>query len=139
MAIDISILKTELSIGHPDTGVYNSDDKIAADQLNAINRKLNKVSMTGSEILNAIDPSEWNSRTDTQKQLVWNVVHLGTVNPFGVEATLIIEAFNGAGGITVAALAIARKTDVSRAVEVGLGVVKVGYVEQARHVEGGGA
>jgi len=38
MAIDYLVLKAELTAGHPDTGAYNIDDGLAADELNAVNR-----------------------------------------------------------------------------------------------------
>lgn len=38
MALDYQALKDELTAGHPDTGAYNADDALAADQLNALNR-----------------------------------------------------------------------------------------------------
>ena len=34
----IEDIKTELDTGHPDTGAYNVDDQLAADEMNAINR-----------------------------------------------------------------------------------------------------
>ncbi len=126
-------LKAELLSDHPTTGdPYNADAVIAASQLNAVNRTKNRTSMTGSEVLNAVDAAEWSTRTVEQKQVVWDIVHLGTVNPFGVEATLMTVAFSDAGGVTIAALAAARVDDVSRAVELGLGFIAPGHVENAR-------
>ncbi len=131
--MDLAALKAELSGVHPGTALaYDSDDAIAAEQLNAVNRTRNRNSMTGSEVLNSIDSGEWSTRTAEQKQVIWDIVHLGDVNPFGVEATLITDAFSGAGGLTMAALAAARLEPISRAVELEFGFVKVGYVEQAR-------
>lgn len=130
--MDIAALSIELAAGHPDTGPYDANDETAAGQLNAVNRTTNKTSMTGSEILNAVHAGEWGTRTADQKQTVWDIVHLGTVNPFGVEATLMTAAFVGAGGATIAALVAARVNHVSRAVERELGPVKVGHVAQAR-------
>lgn len=129
--MNIDALKTELTAGHPDTGAYNADDALAADQLNAVNRKINRESMTGSEIINALDKTEYLALSDVKKDRVWQVCHLGTVNPFGVEADLFIDIF-GAGSASITALQAARQDDVSRAVELGFGVVKVGYVQQAR-------
>ena len=130
--MDIEKLKTELAGVHPGTGDYNADDAIAADQLNAVNRSQNRTSMTGSEILNAVDAGEWASRTAEQKRTVWDVIHMGTINPFGVEATLITDAFSGAEGVTLTALTEARGISVSRAVELGLGIVGSNHIELAR-------
>ena len=131
--MDIQKLKTELAVptGHPVTGPYDVDDAIAAGQLNAVNCTKNKASMTGSEIINALDKTEYLALSDADKDRVWQVCHLGTVNPFGVEADIFIAIFGG-GSASVAALAAARKDDVSRAVELGLGFVYPGHVENAR-------
>ncbi len=133
MAIDIDALKTELDSGHPDTGAYNADDALAAVELNTVNRTLNKTSMTSSEVYNAIDVTQWNGLTDPQQQEVWNILHLGEINPFGFEADRFTTIFGG-GSATLVTLSALRKTDVSRAVEIGLGEVKVGHVQEARKI-----
>lgn len=129
--MDIDALKAELLTGHPDTGAYDADDAVAAGQLNAVNRTRNKPSLTGSEVLNAVDKTEFNALVAASKQLVWDILHLGELNPFGVEADLMTDMFGG-GSTTIAALVVLRVEDVSRAVEIGLGVVKVGHVQMAR-------
>ena len=129
--MDLSALAAELASGHPDTGAYDADSAIAATQINVVNRKKNRTSMTGSEVLNAVNAGEWVALTDAQRQTVWDVVHLGDVNPFGIEATLITNVFGG-GSATITELADARKEDVSRADELGLGQVRTGTVQQAR-------
>lgn len=126
----VEILRAELISGHPDEGPYNADATIAASELNAINRTTNKASLTGSEILQAIDKAEFNVKTDAQQQLVWNILHLGDVNPFGLEADLMMDVFGAS--TTITALQALRKTDVSRAVELGLGIIRPGNVEEAR-------
>jgi hypothetical protein len=129
--MDLAALKAELTSGHPDTGPYDADDSIAAGQLNAKNRTRNKESLTGSEVMNAIDQAAWDGLQDPGRQKVWNIVHMGTVNPFGREAALLIDVF-GAGSATIVALALARVTSISRAVEVDLGVVRAGDIQRAR-------
>ncbi len=129
--MDIAALAAELASGHPDTGAYDADDSIAAGQLNAMNRTRNKTSMTGSEVINAIVPAAWNALTAVDQQKVWNIAHLGTVNPFNIEATMLMDIF-GAGSDTITALKAARVNNVSRAEELGFGLVKTGHIEQAR-------
>jgi len=130
--MNIAILKAELLAGHPSTGNYNADPVLAAAEINLANIDRNRASMTGSEILNAVDAGEWGTRDATQKQTVWDVVHLGTINPFGVEATLITTAFSDAGGATIAALQAARKEKISQATALGLGNVRPGDIQKAR-------
>lgn len=129
--MDIDALKTELLAGHPGTGAYDADDAVAATQLNAVNRTRNKPTMTGSEVMNAIVKAEFTALSAADKQMVWDIVHLGEINPFGIEADLFVDIFGG-GSATITDLQTARKYDVSRGVELGLGQVKTGHVETAR-------
>ena len=129
--MDIAALKAELLAGHPVTGAYDADDALAAGQLNVVDRTLPRDSLTGSEVLNAVNAGEWAALDAAAQQTVWDIVHLGDVNPFGVEAALISDVF-GAGSNTITALAAARQRGVSRAVELGLGVIREGDVQVAR-------
>lgn len=127
---DIAKLKTELLAGHPDTGAYNADDALAAGELNAVNRTTNKTSMTGSEVMQAVVKADFVALSAGDQQQVWNILHLGTLDPFGIEADLLADIFVGSD--TVAALAAARVNNVSRAVELGIGLVGANHVELAR-------
>lgn len=131
MSVDIEALAAELLAGHPVTGVYDADAQLAADQLNALNRTRNRTSMTGSEVLNAVVKSEYVALTDANKDRMWQVLHLGDLDPFGVEADLLIDIFGGGSG-TITALASARKVDISRADELGFRTVRSGEVIEAR-------
>ena len=132
MADNNDKLIVELAAGHPDTGAYNADNELATAELNAENRTKNKTSMSASEVYNAIDATEYIALSDADKEEVWNIIHLGTLNPFGLEATRITAIFPG-GGSTITTLAGLRKDTVSRAQEIDLEIpVKVGHVEQAR-------
>lgn len=129
--MNYDILKAELVSGHPVTGVYDIDDAVAATQLNVVNCTRSKDSMTGSEILNAIDKVEYVALLDADKDRVWQIVHLGTINPFGIEVDLILGIF-GAGSATIIALQTARQEPCSRAAELELETVFEGTVQQAR-------
>jgi len=131
--MDYQALAAELAGGHPGTGAYDDDDAIATAQLNAVNRTTNKTSMSGSEILNAMNKDAFLALSDADRQKVWDVLHLGEVNPFGIEAEVFKVVF-GVPSDTITALIAARVNNVSRAVELGFGIVKVGYVERARAV-----
>lgn len=43
---NLQALKAELLAGHPDTGAYNADDQLAADEINALNRDIDVDSAT---------------------------------------------------------------------------------------------
>ena len=128
---DIDALKTELTAGHPDTGAYDADDAAAAVEINVVNRTTNKLVLTGSEVYNAIVPSAYTGLSATDKSEVWNILHLGELNPFGLEATRFVSIF-GAASATITALKALRIDDVSRAVELNLGKVRAGEVAEAR-------
>ena len=127
----MSILKTEIDTDPLGRGYSGMTNLEIANDLNVVYCTKNKTSMTGSEILNNIVISEWTPLTDAQKRTVWDVVHLSDINPFGVEAQLLIAVF-GAGSDTIAALAEARKYDVSRAQELGIQYVYEGHVIDAK-------
>lgn len=128
--MNYAVLKAEITDDPLGRGYVGMADQQIAESLNTVNRDQNKARMSGSEILNSVASADWVTRTDDQKQVIWDIVHLGTVNPFGVEATLMIEAFTGSTGATITALQSARKTLVSRAAELGLGKVRTGHVQR---------
>ena len=131
--MDYNKLKTELDTDPLARGYSEMSDQEVVDSLIAVNRSRNRESLTGSEMLNAINAGEWGTRTAEQKQTVWDIVHVGTINPWGVEATMLTAAFAGSGGATLAALGAARVESVSRAVEIGVGqTIKPGHVQIVR-------
>jgi hypothetical protein len=128
--LNLQVLRDEIQgdpLGRGYSGMNAAE--ILADLTTAY-RDRNRISMSGSEILNAVDSTDWNGLDATNKQAVWDLVHLGTLNPFGVESTMLTNVFGG-GSTTIAALNAARKETVSRAVELDIGSVSLGNVEQA--------
>ncbi len=124
-------LATELSNDPESRGYSGMSDEAAAVDLNTAYRTRDKATMAAHEVAQSIDVSEFNGKTTTQQRLIWDVLHMGTINPFGIEATLFISVF-GASSATIDALKVARKVAITRAQELGLGVVKPGYVAKAR-------
>ena len=100
------------------------------NSLNALTRSQNKTSMSASEIYNQIDETEWLALTDPQRQEIWDILHLGDVNPFGLEADRFLAIFGA--GTTISALNAARVTSISRAAEIGIGFASLGDVIAAR-------
>ena len=129
--MDYVALKAELTHDPLDRGYSGMSDVEATTDLNTVYRERNRVAMTGSEVLNAVDTTEWSGLSDAEKQTVWNVIHIGDLNPFGVEADLLVGVFGG-GSATITALSAARKESDSRAVELGLGYLAPGHVQNAR-------
>ena len=125
-------LKAELDAGHPDTGAYDADDAVAAGQLNAVNRTRNRTSVTGKEVKDRITTVDWASRSDAQKSQLLALVARDDLDPFGVDAAIFSEAMSGRAGTTVADLNAYRVENISRAVELGFGVVTEFTIDTAR-------
>ncbi len=127
---NLILLKAEIEV---DTfRVYSTmDNKQVADSLNTVDRTRNRTSMTATEVYNAIDQTEWAGLTALSQQEIWDILHLGDLNPFGREKARFLSIF-GAGD-TITALNAARTEDVSRAVEINIGFVREGDVEYVRN------
>lgn len=129
-------LKTELLAGHPTTGAYNVDDQLAADELNAVNRTINKASLSGDEIFNATDNTEFGALTD-HKRVLWVSFCGKSINPFAAANVAFVQWIFGGGSTTVSNLAALRVTNVSRAKELELtleysGEISISHVATAR-------
>ena len=142
------ILKDELAVdelvwGYNGPGVFNPGpgpmtDQEVADVLNTIHpapdtRTRDRTSLSASQVYNAIDQANWAALSPAAQQEIWDILHLGNVNPFGREAARFTSIF-GAGSDTITALKAARVESITRAQELP-GVrspVKVGHVQVAR-------
>ena len=71
MAIDYVALAAELTAGHPDTGAYNVDDQLAADELNAKNRTNTALSIQTILKFLILDNVHSTDGTDTQDRSIW--------------------------------------------------------------------
>ncbi len=109
------------------------NDLDLTNSLNALDRTENKASMSASEVFNQIVPAALTGLTDADRLKIFDVLHMGEVNPFGLEAQVFIDVFGG-GSATITALNAARVTAISRAHEIGLSFVSLGSVIAARAV-----
>jgi len=131
--MDYVALKAELDAGHPDTGVYNVDDFLALAQINLANRTRVKLSMTGREVREQTDNTEYNALSAA---LQGNWIAFTQPNaildprPGSVDEQITFSIF--AAGTTRTNLATARNETVSRAVELGFGDVIIGDIQNAR-------
>lgn len=106
-------------------------DQQVTDELNAVDKQQNRTSMSGDEILSNIEGSALATLTGDNAVKVMGIVGMGSVDPFGPAAQIFIDAFGG-GSATITALQAARVETVSRASQIGVGVVKLGDVMNAR-------
>ncbi len=130
--MSIAIYKAELAAGHPVTGPYDADDELAAGEMNVVNRTRIRDTVSGSEIFNATDDAEYGALTAAD-QTTWvglcGIAQVDTAN--GVAKSIEASLFGG-GTTTRSNLAALRVENISRAVELGLGIAKTGLVEEAR-------
>lgn len=146
--MNIDALRTELSSGHPDTGPYDADAGLATDQLNADNRSYYE-SVVSSELL------AWSGENQRLKSIqaaavahanddVMNIARVvdvmvrrdGTAFDANKPDRIVMLDALVAGAVLSAAdknslLDLATKTQ-SRAIELGIGKVKPGHVQEAR-------
>jgi hypothetical protein len=127
----ITIIKNEIDTDPLARGYAAMNNAEVATDMNLVYRTTNKSTMASTEVLNAIDKSEYNALSAANKTLIWNLLHIGDINPFGIEADLFVDAFGG-GSTTITTLALLRQNNVSRGVEIGAGNVREGDVEGGR-------
>lgn len=134
--MDYITLWNEISTDPLSRGYAGLSSASVAGNLNQKNRTRNRTVMSGTEVLNAIKISEFNALTSASQARIWDTLHLGTLNPFGIEATIFIGVF-GAGASTIATLQTLRVETISRGEELGLGTVAEGHVVKVRARFGG--
>ena len=88
--------------------------------------------MSGDELFAATDDTQFQSLAVDQRSLWMSFCGRDTIDPFGTANVNFVTEIFGGGSATLSALAAARKDDVSRAVELELGTVKPGHIEEAR-------
>lgn len=131
----MGILADELTGDPLERGYAAMSDAEAAADLNMKYRTRNRGAMSASEVLNAVDQTEYADPAFTaeKKAAFWGLLGIGELNPFGVEAQIMVQLFGGTSG-TISALQQIRVESVTRGVELGLGHVKVGHVQEVRGV-----
>lgn len=105
-----------------------------ADSLNIVLDRQPKILVDSTTVLNRVDTTEYNGLATDKQDRLWQLLGVGNLNPWGVEATILGGIF-GPTSTTLANLAAYRGTlKISRAQELGLGRVGVGQVEEVRRL-----
>jgi len=130
--MDYQALKTELDGSHPVTGTYNVDSALAAGELNAVNVSSIKATMSGKELMDLTDPTEYLALTDSEKAQWLALTGHDIVNTEvgGMGQVIGTDIFTA--GTTTSNIGTARQITISRAVDLGFGFVTPGDVEYAR-------
>jgi hypothetical protein len=129
--MDITALATELTSDPLGMGYSGMTDEEAANSLNTVNRGRNRTSMSGREMADNINNTEYDGLSDTKKSQVLSLVGATDIDPFGFVANVLKDVF-GVGSTTLVALIAARVETISRAEEIGIGWVRPGNVTEAR-------
>ena len=130
--MDIAALKSEIDSDPLARGYSAMSDEAVAADLNTVYRTRNKSSLTGDEMFQATDGSEFTALTE-HKEVSWlSFCGRNSVDPFGSANVAFAQYIFGGGSTTVSNLNSLRTESVSRASELGLGSVRPGDVTQAR-------
>lgn len=129
--MDYQVLRDEIDTDPLTRGYSGMTNLEIADDINLEIRSIPRDTMSSSEVFNSIDSGEFDVLSADDQQEVWNILHLGELNPFGLEATRFIAIFGG-GSNTITTLAASRNMSVSRGTEIGIGHVREGDVEKAK-------
>jgi len=130
--MDYVALKAEIDTDSLVRGYAGMTNQQVADDMNTVYRTRNRSVMTGKEVKDRIDTTEWSSRTDAQKQIVLALCNRDDLDPFGIDAQIFQDEMAGATN-TLAALTAYRVENISRAVELNLGFIYEADVDSARN------
>lgn len=133
--MDYQVLKDEITNDPLARGYSGMGDVAVAADLNTLYRERDRKIMSGSEIWAQTVSSEYNALSelaDNNEKHKW-ISFCGILehDPFGNSAQFVIDIF-GISSVTVINLAAARVETITRATELGLGVISEGDVEYAR-------
>lgn len=131
--MDIAALKAELTVDPLTIGYSGMTDAEAADSLNTVNRTVDVGSVTGQQIFEAVVPAHYNALSADYKQLFAVIVGMGAIMVNGTNTKLALTTMFSGATATLAALAALQTERMSRGVELGLGFVAPGHVENARY------
>jgi hypothetical protein len=135
------ILRNELTADPLTRGYAGMTDAQAAADLNTENRTVDRTSISGNEVLEAVEWAEYYADSSVPQGQRCNAEQRAALNGFfGMESINILnpnvrQMVNRAAtntSTTRTNLQALQQTTVSRGVELGIGTVKPGEVERAR-------
>ena len=131
--VTLAAITSELTTDPETIGYSGMTDQQAADAMNLANRTLQRVTLSASEIFEAVEISDYNALDANQKERVGIVLTLGDniqVGPGSKARAWLLDAFPN--GTTYNNLLNTVQYTGSRAEELGFPAVKLSWVEQAR-------
>ncbi len=134
MSYSVSQITTLKAFLDANAGTYGAlSDQDAAVTLNALTENRVRSSMTGAEVFDNVDSTEFAALTDSQKSQVLSLCSVQSVDPANAKpaAQIIIDIF-GNPSTTRTALLAARDETVSPATTQGLPRARAEDVRRAR-------
>ena len=117
----VRILEDEIA-GDPLTRGYSTmTDAQLLISLNTADRSRNRTSMTGREVKVQVDVTEYKALSDAKKQQMIELIKRDDLDLFGLDKDILVDIFGPS--TTGTNLVAARVETISRAQEIGLGVV----------------
>lgn len=92
------------------------------NSLNTADRNRDRTSMTGREVKAQVNVTEYKALSDAKKQQMIELIKRDDLDLFGLDKDILVDIF-GAGSTTGENLFGARVESISRATEIGWGVV----------------
>ena len=129
--MDYRALRAHIDADPDVRGYAGMDDGEVAVSLNTETKIRNKTSMSGSEVLQSVDTTEFLALTDAEENRLWGLLGMSSLDPFGQEAQAMIKIF-GAGSDTITNLQAERVETVTDGVFYNFGYVLEGHVTKAR-------
>ena len=132
--MDSIVLWEEISTDPLTRGYVGMSDAEVAIDMNTLYRTETRDTLSSAEIYERIVVSEFQEKTPEAKVYIRDILGLGQSVFVGPDskARMVLLAIFGAQSETIQALAAALEVLISRATELGLGVVKPGHVQDAR-------
>jgi len=133
--MDYQILADEISNDPGARGYAGMTDAEVAAALNTADITRIRTSMTGREVFEATDSAEYAALTDSKKQEWIGFCGIAEHDPkAGGPAQAFVTYIYGGGSTTVSNLSSLREETISRATELGLGVIEDWQVTKARAI-----
>lgn len=127
----MSNLKDELDTDPLSRGYSGMTDEQVSASLNTADRTRSVASVPSTDIYDALDPAEYAAASASEKSMLSDIFSLPDVRMQGNTFTVLLSVFRD-GSTSRDNLEALASLSTSRAVELSLGRVKVGHVQEVR-------
>lgn len=128
----IDVLRAELTADPLARNYASMTPAQAAASLNQGNRTRIRRVMSGDEVFQQTNATEWGDLTDAKRQMWVSFCSRQNIDPAAAANVAFVQFIFGTNSATVTALGAARQESISRATELGLERVEPGHVMEVR-------